>query len=126
MTNRMTLTAMMGLAAMIWPRPSLAQHRGIDIKADPNGRFEYRDDFTTAKFLDDAFLENVTVDRWQKGSLSNNGPDRGRSLTYRFHGDRTIKGIDVSVDQRANQRNLGGVSALYLSLNGLDWTQVAS
>ncbi len=106
--------------------PTFAEHRGIAIQPGKDGRFTYQDDFKTAKFLDDAFLHNLKVDSWQAGCITNQGPNRDRRLTYRFYGDHAISGIDVRVVQTANGKNLGGVNRLYLSSNGLDWTEVAS
>ncbi len=121
-----TLLTAVGLVAAAFSVPVLGGQRGVAITPDKEGRFEYVDDFTTAKFLDDAFLTNLKVDSWQTGCITNCGPNRGRTLTYRLHGDRTITGIDVRIEQSANGRSLGGVNRLYLSSNGLDWIGVAS
>ncbi len=106
--------------------PSPAAERGIAICPDEKGTFTYRDDFTAARFLDDAFLDNLKVDAWQTGRIANTGPNRNRTLTYRFHGDRSIRRLSVRIEQSANARNLGGVNRLFLSVNGLDWALVAS
>ena len=98
---------------------------GIPIAPDDGGVFEYTDDFTTPRFLRDAFLSNLGADDWAPGSITNAGPNRDRTLTYRFYGERVIKAVDVRVAQRANARSLGGRTDLYLSKNGLDWTAVA-
>ena len=103
-----------------------AAGRGVEIRPDANGKFEYADDFETAKFLDDAFLDNMGVACWQKGSIWSSGPNRNRTLTYRFFGDRVITGLEVRIDQSANGPNLGGRNTLLLSANGLDWQAVAS
>jgi len=108
--------------------------RGVRVTPGNDGAFEYVDDFQTARFLDDAFLSNLKIDQWSKGAITNRGPNRNRTLTYRFYSDRAIAGIDdrviagidVHVDQSANGPNLGARNMLYLSLNGLDWTRVAS
>ena len=105
---------------------AFAGGRGIPIQPDAQGTFEYADSFDTPNFLKEAFPGNLGVDSWQKGAITNSGPNRHRTLTYRFYGDRVIKGIHVRVDQRANGRHLGGRNYLYLSTNGLDWTRVGS
>ena len=98
---------------------------GIPLVADDEGAFEYRDDFATPRFLRDAFLDNLGAEQWAPGSITNTGPNRNRTLTYRFYADRVIEAIEVRVAQRANGRHLGGRNTLYLSNNGLDWTAVA-
>ncbi len=104
----------------------LAAGQGIVITSDEAGDFQYLDDFTTPRLFHDAFLDNVPLDAWQKGALVNCGPNRNRTLTYRFYGDRMIDSVDVQVEQSANGPNLGARNMLYLSLNGLDWTLVVS
>jgi len=99
--------------------------QGIPIVPGEDSTFTYADDFETPKCLKDAFLSNTGVEVWTKGSLQTRGPARRRTLTYRFHGNRVITGVAVTVEQRANARNLGGQTRLSLSTNGLDWGLVA-
>lgn len=103
-----------------------AAEGGIRVIPDASGAFHYADDFQTPRFLDDAFLDGLKPDAWQKGALTHSGPDRNRSLTYRFYGEHRLTEIAVQVDQQANGPNLGGTNALYVSPNGLDWTLVAT
>lgn len=103
---------------------ALADGQGILIRPDADGQFEYVDDFTTPKFVKDAFTSNLSKDSWRKGSIVNAGPNEGRTLIYRFYGDRSITGLDVRISQRAAS-SLGGSNRLSLSSNGLDWTMVA-
>jgi len=102
-----------------------AAEPGVPIEPDDEGVFEYTDDFATPRFLRDAFLSNLGASDWAPGSVTNAGPNRNRTLTYRFYGERVIKAVEVRVAQRANARSLGGRTNLYLSKNGLDWTAVA-
>ena len=104
---------------------AFAEESGILISPDEDGNFQYTDDFSIPKFLRDTVDETVSADAWQKGSITNAGPNT-RTLTYRFYGDRLISSFGVLVHQTANSKNLGGVNSLELSLNGLDWTTVAS
>lgn len=99
---------------------------GVLVVPDERGSFTYEDDFSTPKCLTDAFLLNTGVEVWQSGTLQHRGPDRNRMLVYRFYGPRVISGLAVTVEQTSNARYLGGRTDLYLSRNGLDWTQVAS
>ncbi len=99
---------------------------GVDIKPSEEGVFAYEDDFTTPQCLVDAFLKNAGPEFWQQGMLTTKGPNRNRTITYRFHGVRVLTGIEVLVDQRTNARHLGGRTTLYVSSNGLDWTSVAT
>lgn len=103
-----------------------ADRQGVAIAPDETGRFEYRDDFSTGRFAEDAFRENLPLECWGDGQLTSSGPHRNRTLTYRFHGTRAITGAEVRIEQMANARSLGGVNSLYLSANGLDWTLSAS
>ncbi|MEA3401125.1 MAG: hypothetical protein U9R79_07780 [Armatimonadota bacterium] len=100
--------------------------RGVLIEPDEDGRFVYADDFSTPKFLADAFLKNAGPEIWQEGAVTNRGPNRYRTLIYRFHGERLITDLSVTVQQRANARNWGGRNSLSASTNGLDWVVVAS
>jgi len=106
--------------------PGLAAGNGIEVQPDEQGQFEYEDDFTTGRFVQDAFLTNLPIDCWTKGAITNTGPNRNRTLTYRFYGPRVIEDLALQVEQSANSRHLGSVNYLYLSANGLDWTLVAS
>ena len=101
---------------------AVAGGRGVEIRPDENGQFEYADDFATSKFARDAFLTNLPIECWTKGSIATTGPNRNRTLTYRFRGKRLIEAVDVGAEQRANARHLGGYNTLHLSTNGLDWT----
>ncbi len=103
-----------------------ASNSGILITSDETGEFEYVDDFSTPQVFRDAFLDNVSTDCWQEGSITNQGPHGNRTITYRFYGDRVITRAAVEVQQEANGGNLGGRNLLYLSGNGLDWTIVAN
>ncbi|MBT7300174.1 MAG: hypothetical protein HN849_11705 [Victivallales bacterium] len=98
---------------------------GIRILPNKEGVFAYVEDFSTPRFLAEALATNIPADRWTKGSLGNRGPNRHRALTYRFSGGRAIEKVEVRIDQRANARNLGGGSQLFVSPNGLDWSLVA-
>lgn len=100
--------------------------QGVVITPDDAGRFAYEDDYSTGRFVQDAFLANLPLECWTKGAILSNGPHRNRTLTYRFFGSRVLTGIHVQVEQSANARNLGGVNCLYLSPNGLDWRLVAA
>ncbi len=100
--------------------------QGTEIQPDADGHFEYVDDFTTKKFLDDAFLINMDEAQWKPGQIWSAGPARGRMLSYRFFSDRVITSLEAGIEQTANGRNLGSRNTLYLSTNGLDWTGVAS
>ncbi len=99
---------------------------GIEIQPDVDGKFEYIDDFTTTKFLDDAFLIDMDETQWKEGKIWSAGPAQSRVLSYRFFSDRVITGLEAGIQQVANGRNLGSNNVLYLSTNGLDWTGVAS
>lgn len=99
---------------------------GVLVVPDDNGVFSYEDDFSTPRCLLDAFLLNTGPEVWQSGTLQSQGPHRNRTLVYRFHGPRVISSIAVTVEQMTNARHLGGRTDLYLSRNGLDWTQVAT
>ena len=105
---------------------AMAAGDGIPIKSDADGKFVYVEDFKTPRFLIDGFVSNLGYEQWSAGSIGNAGPNRNRMLTYRFHGDRTITGVRIEVDQEANGRNLGGRNLVRLSRNGLDWHEVAS
>ncbi len=102
-----------------------ASDRGIAIRPDAEGQFVYEDDFSTPKCLTDAFLGNTGPEVWQEGALVISGPNRHRTLTWRFFGDRTITDLQVTVEQRANARQWGGRNLLYASTNGIDWVLVA-
>ena len=103
-----------------------AADMGIQIKPDEQRSFEYTEDFGTPRFLTDAFTQNLGPEQWQPGSITNKGPNRNRTLTYRFFGSREIVHCQISVDQRANASKINAVNRLYLSLNGLDWTEAAT
>lgn len=117
-----TLLSVMGLNALALA----AADRGIEITPDEKNRFVYEDDFSTGRFLDEAFRDNLGASCWESGAIVHAGPDRRRTLTYRFYGTRRIEKLEVVVQQMANARHLGGVNTLYLSSNGLDWTQIVS
>jgi len=104
---------------------AFAAGRGIAIKPDAEGKFTYEDDFKSPKVFRDAFLTNFPTETWSPGNIVNSGPNRNRTLTYRFYGDRVIEKIDINVKQAANGPNLGGQNTLHVSQNGLDWTVVA-
>lgn len=97
---------------------------GVPIVPDADGAFLYEDDFSTPRCLTDAFLDNTGVEVWRPGTLSTQGPHRRRTLTYRFHGDRVITGVEVVANHRTNARHLGGQTTLHMSVNGLDWVLV--
>jgi hypothetical protein len=99
---------------------------GIAIRPGDDGVFTYEDDFATPRCLTDAFLTDTGVEIWEAGALQGSGPARNRTLTYRFHGERSITDCSVTVEQKANGPNLGGQTCLYLSTNGLDWSLVAN
>ena len=113
------------LTILMISSPLLAATNGILIEPNETGLFEYADDFSTPRCLTEAFLSNTGPEVWSPGSLTNSGPNRNRTLTYRFHAGRAIAGAEVAVTQRANAPNLGATNTLYLSTNGLDWTRVA-
>jgi len=115
----------LGFAALLVAATLGWSDQGIVIAPAEGGVFTYADDFTTPRCLTDAFLTNTGVEVWQPGSLQSRGPAHNRTLTYRFYGDRVITQCAVTVEQKANARNLGGQNWLYLSANGLDWTMVA-
>ncbi|MCP4644646.1 MAG: hypothetical protein GY851_29655 [bacterium] len=98
--------------------------QGIAITPDENGAFVFEEDFTTPRFLEDAFLDNLGADQWREGAVTNMGPGRNRTITYRFHGEAAITSLDVSIAQRSNARSLGGRTTLLASTNGLDWSPV--
>ena len=98
---------------------------GVPIVPEEDGSFRYVDDFSTPRFFRDAVEEDLGPEGWQEGALVNEGPHT-RSITYRFHGERGVQAFSVVVDQWANARHLGGVNTLFLSWNGLDWTEVGN
>lgn len=100
--------------------------QGIEIQSDADGKFHYTDDFQRPKFLADAFCRNLSEQQWESGALTNAGPNRHRKLIYRFFGDQAISELAVTVVQSSNAANLGGVTTLALSRNGLDWETVDS
>jgi hypothetical protein len=112
-------------AVLMLSGTAIAENVGIRIDPNANGVFVYSDDFSTPRFLKDGFVGQLSAGDWAPGSISNAGPKSGRTLTYRFHADRVVKDIEVSVAQRANGPNLAGSNALLVSRNGLDWIQVA-
>ncbi|MGC9319422.1 MAG: hypothetical protein ACP5KN_15420, partial [Armatimonadota bacterium] len=118
--------SVMALAMTVCAAAAADAGRGVAIQPDEDGRFVYVDDFSTPKFLADAFLKNVGPEIWQEGAVTNRGPNRNRTLIYRFHGERVITDLSVAVQQRANARHWGGRTTLSLSTNGLDWITVAS
>ena len=112
-------------AALVWAGPILAGD-GVRIEPEDDGDFEYFDDFSTPRFLLDAFTSNLGPADWRAGKLLHRGPTPRRALTYRFHGSRLIKAFHLKIEQSSNGRNLGGRNDVHLSRNGLDWEQVAS
>ena len=122
----MWITRILLLGVLIFTAQTEAAGDGIPIKPDDDGKFEYVEDFKTPRFLIDGFVDNLGAAQWSVGSISNTGPNRNRMLTCRFHGDRTITGVLIEVDQEANGRNLGGRNLVRLSRNGLDWRELAS
>ncbi len=100
--------------------------QGIPIVPGDDGRFEYRDDFSTPKVLLDAFVAQDDVEMWAPGQLVSAGPVPRRQLVYRFYGDHPIRDVEVSVEQMSNARHLGGVTHLEVSDNGVDWTRADS
>jgi len=114
------------LCALVFAAEAGAAGDGIPIRPDDDGMFEYVEDFKTPRFLSDGFVSNLGAGQWSVGSIGNTGPNRNRMLTYRFHGDRTISGVLIEVDQEANGRNLGGRNSVRVSRNGLDWRDMAS
>jgi len=101
------------------------EYRGVHV-ADVEGIFEFVDDFSTQRFVDQAFLTNLGAEQWVEGAITSCGPNRNRTATWRFHGNRAIRSVAVVVEQRANARSLGGVNQLWLSGNGLDWQMAAT
>ena len=114
------------LAAVAETNSFLAAEGGVEISPDEDGQFEYVEDFQTSRFLQEAFVDNLPVEAWQPGMLTNTGPHGGRMVTWRFFGERAITDINIEVDQTANGPSLGGLNTLQLSANGLDWTNVAA
>lgn len=120
------------LAVLLTLSPCLAATRGVMITPDSQGNYRYFDDFPKwrlfdAKFLRDPFLTNLDKKVWNRlGWLENAGPNKDRMLTYRFYGERIISNIAVRIEQSAHGSVLGGRNLLYLSANGVDWTQVAT
>ena len=100
---------------------AVAEEPGIVIEPDESGAFVFEDDFTTPRFLAEAFLENTGAEIWEQGALVSSGPNRHRKVTYRFHGTHSITNLDVTVQHHTNGKNLGGHTTLLLSANGLDW-----
>jgi len=105
---------------------AVAEEPGIVIEPDDSGGFVFEDDFTTPCLLAEAFLENTGAEIWEQGALVTSGPNRNRSVTYRFHGTRSISAMDVTVKHRTNGKNLGGRTTLLLSANGLDWVTAST
>jgi hypothetical protein len=101
------------------------EHSGVHIEPT-DGVFEFVDDFSTQRFVDQAFLANLGVEQWIEGAITSCGPNRNRTATWRFYGDRVIASAAVEVRHRANARSLGGVNQLWLSANGLDWRLAAT
>ena len=124
MSIRFAMTAVVGL--LLVQGVASGNERGIQIQPDESGRFTYVEDFKTPRFLAEGFTDNLGPQQWRPGNITNQGPHRNRTLTYRFFGDRKITGIDVHVEQQANSRNRGSVNKVFLSLNGLDWAEIAS
>ncbi|MBN2310281.1 MAG: hypothetical protein JXR94_15000, partial [Candidatus Hydrogenedentes bacterium] len=105
-----------------------AAEPGILIAPDEDtpDSFSFTDDFDTPRFLREAALDNVDIDCWSDGAVTTSGPNRNRTLTYRFYGERVIQTVEITVEQRANGPNWGGRNTLYVSRNGLDWELAAN
>lgn len=116
----MALLLLLTVAAPAWAG------LGIEITPKETGRFEYADDFTTPRLFADAVCVTVAPRSWQPGTVTHAGPSRTREIVWRFYGEGRIRDATIEVKQQANGRSLGGVNHLYLSANGLDWTEVAS
>lgn len=125
MASRVRRDAFAVMAAGMLAALRLRAGEGIAVRPGEDGAFLYEDDFSTPRCLTEAFLAGTGSEVWSPGFLQTAGPARHRTLVYRFHGERTIAEASVRVEQRANARNLGGQTWLYLSRNGLDWTRVA-
>ncbi|HQH52618.1 MAG TPA: hypothetical protein PKY01_09345 [Candidatus Hydrogenedentes bacterium] len=105
---------------------SAGGEQGIQIVPGEDGAFEYSDDFSTPKVLVDAFLDKSGLEAWSPGQLTSAGPLNRRYIIYRFYGSNPIKTVSVSVEQMSNARNLGGVTHLEVSKNGVDWDEADS
>ena len=90
-------------AALVWAGPILAGD-GVRIEPEDDGDFEYFDDFSTPRFLLDAFTSNLGPADWRAGKLLHRGPTPRRALTYRFHGSRLIKAFHLKIEQSSNGR----------------------
>ncbi len=101
------------------------EYRGVHV-AHVEGVFEFIDDFSTQRFMAQAFLSNLGAQQWVEGAITNCGPNRNRTATWRFYGNCAIRSVAVVVEQRANARSLGSVNQLWLSGNGLDWQMAAT
>lgn len=99
---------------------------GIVVQANEKGSFEYVDDFSTPRFLQDTVSATVAVENWSPGMIAHQGPVRNREMVYRFIADGVVKTVDIRIEQGANEKNFGGQNYVYLSSNGLDWTLMAS
>ncbi len=115
---------MVGLALLC--AAAWAGEQGIEIVPGDEGVFIYEDDYSTPRVFQEAFLTNTGPEIWASGVLSTSGPNRRRTVTYRFYAPRPIASFDLTVEQEANKRNLGGRNYLYLSTNGVDWDLVAT
>ncbi len=103
----------------------LAAEPGVRIAPGKDGVFVYSDDFKTPRFLQDAFAENLGLEQWG-GRIFSAGPARDRILIYRFYGERAIESAEIKISQTSNGPNLGGHTFLYVSPNGIDWTDSGS
>lgn len=122
-----TIVCVLGLHAVLaLSAPCTAlEDRGVHIEPT-EGVFQFVDDFTSKRFVDQAFLANLGAEQWIEGAITTCGPNRNRTATWRFYGDRVIASAAVEVRHRANARSLGGVNQLWLSANGLDWRLAAT
>ncbi len=103
----------------------LVAEPGVRIAPGKDGVFVYSDNFKTPRFLQDTFTENLGLEQWG-GRVFSAGPARNRTLIYRFHGDRVVESAEIRVSQKSNGPNLGGHTYLYVSPNGIDWTDSGS
>ena len=60
-------------AALVWAAPILGED-GVRIEPQDDGNFEYVDDFSTPRFLLDAFTSNFGAADWKAGKLLHRGP----------------------------------------------------
>ncbi len=112
---------------LILAEPICASERGIRIRPNQEQSFEYLDDFSSHKFIQDAFPQNLSQSNWNwhDQAITSDGSESQRAVTYRFFGDRRITSLAVHVAQRAKPE-LGGSNLVYLSSNGVDWSLAAT